>query len=156
MSGEYWTPEEDRRLEEGIAAGKTAVEIAAELGRPPIGVRHRRRRLGKDPLHRPWTPERQAQLIQLMEDHRSWKEIGRIMGNAVKYLQMRAVEAGLSLRTANGYPMGEVARMMGVDEHTVMWWIQQRWLRAHRTKTGPRQGIPHHGRARRPGALPRA
>jgi transposase-like protein len=141
MSGAYWTPEEDRILEEGLAAGRTVVELATELGRSPIGLRHRRRRLGKERLHRPWTPEREAQLIQLMEDHRSWPEIGRIMGNSPKYLQMRAVEAGLSLRTANGYPMGEVARMMGVDDHTVTWWIQQRWLRAHRTRQALGRGF---------------
>ncbi len=133
-----WTAEDDRVLQEGLAAGRSLAEIAVQLRRSDTAVRHHRRRLGKEPLHRAWSQERGDELIRLMEEHRSWDEIGRIMGNAVKYLQARAVESGVTLRTSNGYTMAEVGRMMGVDSKAVGWWIDQGWLRDHRTKQ--RQG----------------
>lgn len=97
-----WTPAEDAALEAGLAAGRMPAEIGVELGRSVVGVRGRWRRIQSGRRYRPWTPERQEQLISLMESHKSWKQIGRIMGNAPKYLQHRAVAAGISLRRANG------------------------------------------------------
>ena len=134
-----WTPAQENILRAMLDAGRSQADIARALGRTECSVHARRIALGLAPKKSPrWTPAEEQRLIDMLEAHRSYEQIARSLGRSVQAVVIRAKHLGICFTRANGYTMTAVSRLMGTDNHAVLWWARQGWLRARRTQQ--RQG----------------
>lgn len=142
-----WSAEDDATLRVLQGAGLSYPEIGAALDRTAIAVRWRRATLdlvprrGRTPPA--WTEREERRLLLLLERHWSYARISRDLGRSVIAIKdhcslLGGIRVGATLLTANGTTPTEVARRLGVEQQTVVWWIQQGWLRA--TVVGTQMG----------------
>lgn len=134
MNKRRWTAEDDDGVRRGHAAGLRYKAIAALLGRSVPAIKGRAALLGltapKPPV---WTAEEEAQLLALMETHKTYAEIGRLLKRSRTAVQDRATHVlKTSARTCNGMPMLAIGRLLGIDGKTPAWWADQGWLVSHR------------------------
>lgn len=134
-----WTPADDARLRELRAAGVPWSDVAAALGRTYAASVARGTLLGVCAKRNPrWTGAEDFELLSLLERHRPFPAIARLLGRTVVAVRARASELGAKARTANGQPVADVARLLGVGREVVNRWIRHGWLRAH--TVGARRG----------------
>lgn len=130
--GRPWTPEDDTRLHGLKGEGKTRAQMAAALGRSVPAVGERLRRLGLSRTKVPdWTREEENRLVTLLEAHTPYQEIGCTLGRSREAVVDRCVRLGTSLTRANGLTLSQAAKALGVEQKTVAWWANQRWLKTH-------------------------
>lgn len=140
MSGRQpWTAADDAALRDMAAAGLPDGTIAETLGRTPRSVSWRRGVLGLVPPRPPaWTTREEWRLLGLLESHATYARIAAELGRTVAAVKARCFRLGGRRRgttrtTAGGQPLAVIARMFGVDDTTVAWWVGRGWLRASRT-----------------------
>lgn len=113
--------------------------IAARLGRSVHSVRiHSQLLIRRGQLDRRqrfygrrWTAEEEQELRgRWPHQHRS--EVAKAMGRSESSVQTRAAALHLG-RGGPCYTATAVARLFGVDQHTVVYWISHGWLGATRT-----------------------
>lgn len=134
MAGRRWTPAENSRLRELQAAGKTWAEVGAEIGRT-VGSAQMRGYLLRHvkPQSFGWSAEEDNRLIDLLERHYSYRKITKRLRRSYGAVCNRAAQLGVGIKTINGWTVLETARRLGVEWHAIGWWIDQGWLKAHRT-----------------------
>lgn len=129
----WWTAEQDAVLLDGKQRGLTYRQIGLQVGKSKGAVNNRWRLLQQGGGRHRWSKAEDGRLIELLERHLSWNEIVAEMGYSRSTCQARAHTLGVSFRTANGYALQAVARLMGVDHHVVARWIRLGLLLVHRT-----------------------
>lgn len=85
-----------------------------------------------------WTPAEEYQLAEEVEAGLTREEIAAIHERRIGAIVSRIDHRRLSYRWTGRYSLSEIGRMLGVDEHTVSWWVREGWLRA--TKAGIQMG----------------
>jgi excisionase family DNA binding protein len=134
-----WTPAEDATLRAGRQDGRTYRELAAQLDRTAIAVRGRAEALGLCPPKAPnWTRAEEFRMVGMVADHRPYREIAVALGRSDGQVRQRCAKLKASVTKANGRTITAVARLMGVDQKAVAWWVAEKWLRA--ADTGTRMG----------------
>lgn len=77
-----------------------------------------------------WTPEQEDRLASLLERYVPMARIAALLGRRESAVQARAHLLHLRVLRADGYPLGTVAAMLGVGDHTVARWVRCGWLAA--------------------------
>lgn len=103
-AGQSWSPDEEERLAEMYAQGRSIREMSGELGRTPGGIRARLRRCGFDPdqagraapADPAWLPAQTAYLRKLHAEGWSIREIARTLGRTRREVASRVLALGLS------------------------------------------------------------
>lgn len=92
---------------------------------------------------RRWVSEDDIRLADLLDAHRNYAYIGRVLGRSACAVRIRAdrhLHQGV-LRN-NSRTLCGTARLLGIGDNSVQWWVQCGWLRSYRTgiSTGPGGG----------------
>lgn len=91
-----WTPEEDARLAELQAEGRTVPEIAAALGRSKASVKMHAKRLAeakpRKQLENAWTPAEDARLVEMRGAGAGYDEIAGALGRTARASRHRATQ----------------------------------------------------------------
>lgn len=145
-----WTAAEDAIVREHHTRGARCAEIAALLpGRTVDAVNDRVRVALRLPSHKApnWTADDDARIPELLERHWSYARIARKFGRTEHAVRARCELLGVSATSANGRAVAQVAKLLGVDSHTVGRWCDQHWLRAYDTgcmmHRGPIRVVEH-------------
>ncbi|MGN2641152.1 hypothetical protein ACTD5D_34320 [Nocardia takedensis] len=153
-AGEPWLTAECRRLVEGVRAGRTALELAAELGRTDEAVRARCRML-LPPQRRAARNSKRAALALLAAELRNdpnydWEQ--QLIDHAVdsgKAYWSEAMDTALSDGWQRAASWDELIAATGVTEHEMAGRLKRRGLVASRDEVFDRLGPPGSTRAHR-------
>ena len=128
-----WSAGELERLRLWWLRRVPVVDIAACLGRTVPAVEKRRVLVGLPNRRRTWTRAEDFRLVDLLEEHEDYAAIGRVLGRGADAVRERACRLGVALTRSGGRSISATARLLGVDQKCVAWWVGNGWLRA----TGP-------------------
>jgi len=119
-------------------------EIAAQLGWPAWMVKRAARLLGlTHPApagRRNWTLAEVA-VLEKWQGLRSAKWIAERLARTETSVIVKMKRLGLSRRVRNGYSLGDVAKLFGVDIHTVSRWVKLGYLTVKAQGTARRRDI---------------
>ena len=79
-----------------------------------------------------WTPAEQDALVIMLEQGMRIEEIAHRLGRSREAIDVRATRT-VSRRALRPLNPEQLAPRLGIDPHTVIWWIDQGWLRARRS-----------------------
>jgi DNA-binding CsgD family transcriptional regulator len=90
---QVWTTQQDADLVARCNAGQSAERIARDLGRSVEGVKRRRQKVAAEIVgytnRRSWTPQEDAQLIVMLTDSRTPREVARALGRSITSVHSR-------------------------------------------------------------------
>lgn len=142
-TGRPWTAEDDARLRAMRAAVVPYRLIAPALGRTVGASTTRGHKIGATRgKGTAWTPAEDFRLMGMVEQHRGYTAIAAALGRTEAAVRNRASQLGAVLRSANGRPLAQVEKLLGVGRNTAAKWVRRGWLHAHRAGTGPARGTP--------------
>lgn len=133
-----WTQEEIAIVVRLTRKQATADKIAQRLERSYDSIIYMRRRLhrqGRITLvshgNRTWTREENSRLEELLEAGYGYEEIGRRLHRPTIGVYQQAVARSMTI-TCTGTTLGvkECARLVGVTERVIAFWMHQGWLPA--------------------------
>ena len=142
-----WTDEEReivRRDYRQNCASKR--ELANRLGmtEPQVAYQIARMGLRKRSDRRPWTPEENSRLLDLIEEKSVW-QIAKSMKRTVNAVGVQATRLNASRRNRIGwYTMREVCEILGMDHH----WVGRRIENGSLQATRQNGGAPEDDRGR--------
>ena len=132
-----WTEEERSIIRQGYTqTGASIRELAERLGLGETSVRNQANLmgLGKKSDRKPWTPEEEEQLLDLVEK-KNVQQIAKIMGRTVNSVLGKIKKLNASRTERNGwYTLSETCGILGVYEG---------WLKK-RIENGAIRGVRHY------------
>ena len=140
--GPAWTEEEEALLRQWHALRVTRNEIVRRLGRTRSQVDYQIDKLGLGTPKAPdWTHADEEQLGELLEAHKGYEQIARMLNRSVGAVRSRCARLGISASNAGGQTIRRTAARLGVDSKTVAYWCNKGWLRAHQTGLWTGKGL---------------
>jgi hypothetical protein len=143
----HWTDEEQEIVRRNYRQNCTSQrELANRLGVTVPQVAHQiaRMGLGKRSNRRPWTPEENSLLLDLIEQ-KSTGQIAKSMRRTVNSVVVQAKRLNTSPRNRIGwYTMSELCEILGMDHH----WVSRRIENGSLQATRQNGGTPEDDRGR--------
>ena len=134
-----WTDEEREIVRRDFRQTSASQrELANRLGMTGPQVAHQIAKMGlrKHSVRRPWTPEENSRLLDLIEE-KSIGQIAKSMKRTVNAVMIQAKRLNASRRNRTGwYTMREVCEILGMDHHWVGRRIENGSLQATRQNGG--------------------
>ena len=131
-------------------------EIAAELGVPKWVITRWAREMGLARVKEPFWTDDELAYLEANLGRVSWRRMAKRLGRTMASVQIKAKRSGLNVAAVDASTARDLAVLLDVDSHRVIWWIQRGWLAATRdckggayrfTERALREFLRDHGHA---------